>query len=280
MRTNGQRKPQEILAEIDRTRSDMDSTLTAIEQRLTPGQLVDQGLDYLRHSGASDFAANLGNSVRDNPLPVSLVGIGLAWLMAAGKSGSGRAATGPSTGQLGERGRNAAQGAKEAIGSVKDQVSGTLDSARAGLQSARQRAGDLTQGARDAAAQIGDTARQQAQRAKNGIDYLVREQPLALGAIGLAIGALVAASAPRTQKEDELLGEASDRLADRAKDMGKEQLQKVQDAASEAAGSTPRESSSSGAGGGEQPSGPYVDSQTIGRSETAPVPAGPVTRLG
>ena len=56
MRHNGERNPDEILAEIDRTRGQMDRTLTAIEQRLTPGQLVDQGIDYLRHSGTNSFA--------------------------------------------------------------------------------------------------------------------------------------------------------------------------------------------------------------------------------
>jgi ElaB/YqjD/DUF883 family membrane-anchored ribosome-binding protein len=270
MRTDGQRKPQEILAQIDRTRSDMDSTLTAIEQRLTPGQLVDQGIDYLRRSGANQFAANLGGSVRDNPLPVTLVGIGLAWLMAAGKAGNGRARAGVSTGQLGERASNAAQGDSEAIGSVKQQMSGTLQSAREGWQSARQRAGELTQGARDTAAQIGETARQQAQRAKSSVDYLVREQPLALGAIGLALGALIAASAPRTRKEDELMGEASDRLADQARDAGKEQLQKVKKMASEAAGPASSESESPAGDGADPPSAPYVDSQAIDRSQSAP----------
>ena len=77
MRHNGGRRPEEILAEIERTRTDMDATLSAIEHRLTPGQLVDQGIDYLRHSGANEFIANLGGSVKHNPMPVSLVGIGM-----------------------------------------------------------------------------------------------------------------------------------------------------------------------------------------------------------
>jgi ElaB/YqjD/DUF883 family membrane-anchored ribosome-binding protein len=269
MRSNGQRKPQDILAEIDRTRSDMDSTLTAIEQRLTPGQLVDQGLDYLRRSGANEFAANLGSSVRDNPLPVTLVGIGLAWLMAAGRTGSSSGSD-LSAGNLRDRATTAAQGAKEAAGSMKQQIGGTLQSAREGLQSARQRAGDISQGARDTVAHMGETARQQAQRAKSSVDYLVREQPLALGAIGLAVGALIAASAPRTQKEDELMGEASDRLADQAKDAGKEELQKVKDTVAEAAAPASNEPASAGGDGADHPSAQYVDRQAIDRSRSAP----------
>ena len=39
MKHNGERRPEEIQAEIQRTRSNMDATLSAIENRLTPGQL-------------------------------------------------------------------------------------------------------------------------------------------------------------------------------------------------------------------------------------------------
>ena len=57
MRHNGDRSPDEILAGIERTRSELDSTLSAIEHRLTPGQLVDQGLDYLRSARTQDCHA-------------------------------------------------------------------------------------------------------------------------------------------------------------------------------------------------------------------------------
>jgi ElaB/YqjD/DUF883 family membrane-anchored ribosome-binding protein len=187
MKTNGQRRPEQIQAEIDRTRSDMDATLSAIEQRLTPGQLVDQGLDYLRHSGGREFVANLGGSVRQNPLPVTLVGIGLAWLMAAGKSPRSETYTGPST--------------AEKLGSAKQQLTETV-------QSARERA-----------SQLSDASREQIRRAKGSIDYMIEEQPLALGAIGLAVGAVLAAAAPRTRKEDELMGGVRDRLTDDAKEL-------------------------------------------------------------
>jgi len=158
MRHNGGRRPDEILAEIDRTRGEMDRTLSAIEQRLTPGQLVDQGLDYLRRSGATEFVENLGGAAKNNPLPVALTSIGIAWLMALGRQpaqnhGSGASWFEPSSSGPGLREKAA---------------------------SMRERASEVT-----------DTARQQWQRARGGVDYLVNEQPLVLGAIGLAIGALL-----------------------------------------------------------------------------------------
>ena len=65
---NGQRRPEEIEAEIERTRSELDETLSAIERRLTPGQIVDQGLDYLRGSSAREYVRNLGESVKREPI--------------------------------------------------------------------------------------------------------------------------------------------------------------------------------------------------------------------
>jgi hypothetical protein len=69
---------------------------------------------------------------------------------------------------------------------------------------------------RDRAASVRDTTREQIERAKSGVDTMMREQPLALGAIGLAIGALAAALAPRTQVEDRTLGPVRDDLAEKA----------------------------------------------------------------
>ncbi|HEX5476913.1 MAG TPA: DUF3618 domain-containing protein [Burkholderiales bacterium] len=234
MRTNGERRPDEILSEIDRTRSDMDRTLHDIENRLTAGQLVDQGLDYLRRSGGREFAANLSGSVKNNPLPVTLVGIGLAWLMAADKGPVQRGSTGSSYEGMSARAGDGAHRAKETLGSAKQHLGEGMQSAREGMQSARERAGQLAQSTRDTASQISDRTRHQVDRAREGIGYLVREQPLALGAIGIALGAVLAAAAPRTHKEDELMGEASDRLTDRAKEAGREKLEQAEQVAGKA----------------------------------------------
>jgi ElaB/YqjD/DUF883 family membrane-anchored ribosome-binding protein len=213
-RQEGARRPDEILAEIDRTRHEMDYTLSAIEERLTPGQLVDQGIDYLRHSGANEFVQNLGGQVKYNPLPVTLVGIGIAWLMAAGKKHPDYGSTSYGAG-VGER-----------VGQAKDKVT-------EGAQAMRDRAGAATQSAKERISAIGSSARNQVDRAKGGADYMMREQPLALGVIGLAVGALFAALAPRTREEDELMGDTRDRLMDQAKEVGREKLEQAKEAGKE-----------------------------------------------
>lgn len=225
---NGSRRPDEILAEIERTRGEMDHTLTAIEQRLTPGQLIDQGLHYLKNSGGSEMVSNLGVQVKNNPLPLALVGVGLAWLMASSKNPPAREPAWPYA-SMDEESARARLGdrAHAAIGSI----SSATDSAKQKLGETTQAMRDRVSSAGERVSQLGQSARQQMDRAKGGVDYMMREQPLALGALGVAIGALFAAMAPRTRKEDELMGSTRDQLLDQAKEVGKEKLEQVKDVA-------------------------------------------------
>jgi hypothetical protein len=182
---SGTRPPQEIQAEIERTRNEMDGTLSALEQRLSPGQLIDQGMSYLRQNGAQEFVTNLGEQAKHNPMPVALVGIGLAWLMATGKMSGMSSASGMTTSKLGD---------------AKDKISETASAMR------------------DRATHMKESTRDQFVRARDGIDTMMREQPLALGALGLALGALAAALTPRTDLEDRLAGPVRDRMTEKAAD--------------------------------------------------------------
>jgi hypothetical protein len=78
-----------------------------------------------------------------------------------------------------------------------------------------------------------------ARTAQHGVAELFERQPMLLGAVGLAIGAGIAASLPRTETETRLLGGASEALkekaqelisdkADLAKTMAQRALQEVQ----------------------------------------------------
>lgn len=233
MRHNGGRKPDEILAEIDRTRGEMDRTLTAIEQRLTPGQLVDQGIDYMRNSGANEFVHNLGGAAKNNPLPVALVGIGLTWLMALGRQparhrGYGAYDAESSGPGMREKASGMLHGVSERMSSAKQQLSDKMGSVRGG-------AGGSMDSMKERAGQIGEGAREQWQRARGGIDYMIREQPLALGAIGIAIGAVLAAAAPRTRKEEEMMGEASRNLMEKTKEAAAPHIERAKETAKQAA---------------------------------------------
>jgi hypothetical protein len=78
---------EQLEQESEQTRIRLAETLDELRGRLSPGQVVDQLVDYARDGGAAEFVRNLGHEVRRNPLPVTLIGAGISWLiMANGRS--------------------------------------------------------------------------------------------------------------------------------------------------------------------------------------------------
>jgi len=91
--TNDNSSPEQIEREIEQDRQRIGAKLDEIQSRMSPGQLIDEALSYAKGSGAADFFANLGGAVKTNPMPVALMGVSLAWMMASQNSGSTSSAT-------------------------------------------------------------------------------------------------------------------------------------------------------------------------------------------
>jgi hypothetical protein len=88
------RSPDEIEEEIRQTRENLDDTLHELEDRLSPKYLMDSAYNQVRNGGANEFLSNLGNTIKQNPIPTLLIGIGIGWLMMSqnrnGQKASGR----------------------------------------------------------------------------------------------------------------------------------------------------------------------------------------------
>src|SRR6516225_7422202 len=74
---------EQLEREAEVTRRRLSQTLEELRGRMTPGQAADQLLDYTRNGPAGELLRNLGREVRENPMPLVLIGIGIAWLMIA-----------------------------------------------------------------------------------------------------------------------------------------------------------------------------------------------------
>lgn len=77
----------ELQREIELQRSRVEDTIDQIQQKLSPGQMVDELLAYTK-GGSGEFISTLQRQVTANPLPVALLGVSLAWLMAKPSSGN------------------------------------------------------------------------------------------------------------------------------------------------------------------------------------------------
>jgi hypothetical protein len=282
----GSRSSAEIERDVERTRASVAGTLDELRNRLNPSQLVDQAVDqardYLRGSGGTDFVRNLGGALRDNPLPVALIGTGIAWLLLSGGRGASSSSAAPDRADPGPRLLPAPSHASgsSSDGSVTDsearvaasartRVSAALDSAGESVGQAASAVGDAASGAVDAVSgaasrladgvggavqavaslgsstaertgdglgAAGDRITSAAQEGLRGLDRLANAQPLLFGALGLAVGAVLGAVLPRTQAEDELMGEARDALAGRVGESVRESVEEVRAVAGEGLG--------------------------------------------
>lgn len=108
-------------------------------------------------------------------------------------------------------------------------------------QDAGHRVADVAGGARDAAAHFAGDARvrgqrvmrgagRQIMRAERGVESTLRENPLALGAVAIAIGAAIGLSLPHTHVEDEWMGDTKDRLFHQAEDMAGQAIHRAEEA--------------------------------------------------
>lgn len=168
------RTTREIERDVERTRSDIEDTVEALRDKMSIGQIVDEAAHYFRDSGGTEVLNNFAAQARANPMPLALVGIGLAWLMSgrgqpamrshssyrgsyAGNGGS--AYGGSSYGGSSYGGSQSGIGARvgETAGAARDALSGTGRKAGEAVASSMHKVGDS---ASQAYGKVSDTASQ------------------------------------------------------------------------------------------------------------------------
>lgn len=252
MNRDNNKSPEQLEREIAVTRAEMDHTLQAIQNRLSPDTLVHQAVDYMRE-GAGGYASNLGSTVKQNPVPFTLLGISLAWLMMSGRSGQRhdefaefREPSGPDAmdrvssamTNAGNKISDTVQSVKESAASVSGRVSDTIHGAGERARSAGEWAHAKGSGARISMGQWTHDARDRYYRARHGVETTFNDYPLVLGVLGVALGAAIGASLPSTRREDQLMGAMSDDFVNQTKNTVREEfdrnLDKLESAADKA----------------------------------------------
>ena len=306
----------QLQAEVERQREKLSADIDRLAERLTPGRIVDEVLARTKNGGG-EFLSNLGHSATANPVPVALLGVSLAWLMArsgehsvpdGGRRPHATASNGQdlplasvsgkslrrvshepdASGQMWSRfadesgrtfkaksdplGRRAGHfiddagkgyrglvdGAGERIANFQDEAGIALDDVAAWAADTWSAAGDAVSDTAEAvrsgtesvarrASEAGDAIGEGARRLNDTIASAFVAQPLVAGALAFAVGAAFAASLPHTDMEDDLLGEPSDDLKEKAGaevehayDTAKEKVSEVYSHVTDAVGAAPR----------------------------------------
>jgi hypothetical protein len=163
-----------------------------------------------------------------NAIPLAMIGLGIGWLAMASRRRRRRAEAG-FMGHVEGRGTQRFDYEKgyAAQGRDWDEASGETNRKHGSIRSAAdrtvERAGELSRRAgrrvEDGFESAGKRARELSHRARDGIVHAEhtavefgRENPLAIGALALAAGVGVGLLLPSTEREDDLLGSARDRM--------------------------------------------------------------------
>ena len=179
--------PAAIERELNQTRARLGEHLDELTRRLSPGQLVDEALSYVRDGQGADFVRNLGAGVRDNPLPVTLTGLGLTWLAVAtsmnGGHGSRQRALVPygsdpyadTRDDVAQRARAAGEALSSAADETQDAFRARVAEARAGILGVKQQAQETTSAFADRVQQALDSAESRASRGWDRVSGSVRD---------------------------------------------------------------------------------------------------------
>ncbi len=228
---------REIELELDDTRASIDERARELRDRLDPREIADALLRTLPWRSVSAFFDNLGRGVRDNPLPVLLTGVGIAWLARSSSQDdvddgdNGYSSSSSSTGQ-----------------GLRDKARGAGEAMRSGAQSARRKAGNVRRRASRQGEELRNRVQDGAERVQDGWNRMVKEQPLALGVLGIAAGAALGALLPSSRREDELMGSKSDEVKEKAAEQGHRAAEHVREKVEEKTSSA-RSASSTSTGG-------------------------------
>jgi hypothetical protein len=242
----------ELEREVEMQRGRVSDTIDQIQTRLSPGQIIDQ---LMGTTGAQDFAQNMGRQIRENPLPVALLGASLLWLMSGKNpigSGNGDRETGyrgadglvhepyyddPAVGGNGSPHHGVTDKLKDVAGSIKDAAGGIGEKLSNAKDQASRTAHDVRDGLSAAKHSIGDAAGVVSGRARSlggqvsgmqdSVSQLLRDQPLIAGALAFAAGAALGAALPVTSKERELMGETAADLVSKAEDAAQPMVERA-----------------------------------------------------
>lgn len=245
------RSPAQIRVDIERTRSHLDDTVDAIGDKLSPGRFVDELWSRVQADGASAVA----DTLREHPIPFTLVGAGLGWLVYERASArpdrerrQGDAFDGRVEGRyygevegveyddeddesLGDRMRYAKDSLKQ---SASEARKGVRDKASSAAEAVTDKLSDARESVTDRAESTARGVKRAAERTREGFWHMLERNPVAVGAIALGAGLAVGLGAPRTRWEDERMGRAARSFKREGKQVMEETAGKVMGVAQEA----------------------------------------------
>jgi hypothetical protein len=208
--------------ETERTREQIAATLDELRARMTPGRVVDELFGYANDSSGGMFFHNLRRQVVNNPLPIALMGAGLAWLAMANRNGPPSGArTDGTIDRLGRRAQDAAAQSADAAGEWAERARGAaVDAASDTNRQARQAASAAADATASAYGQAKDAAASSygaaAETASTAYDSAAERTRAAAGRVKDAAGSAAETASATYDAAAEQMGRTADKVSQSA----------------------------------------------------------------
>jgi hypothetical protein len=232
----------------------MSETIEAIQERLRPSNIMSNATDTVKEKAresvrgltdnAGERASGMMREAKHNAVPALMIGAGVAWmLMDRSRHNNGRRwdtrqrgwSAGAGRRAYGEYGTGYERNYVEAgtgLDFDEDAEYSDIDyrrdydSQRRGLTSnVSGRASNVMGGARE-------SWQRTTRNTTSGLQRLMRDNPLLVGAAAVLVGAAVGAALPETERENEMMGETRDTVVNQAQEMAQNAASTVKDVAS------------------------------------------------
>jgi ElaB/YqjD/DUF883 family membrane-anchored ribosome-binding protein len=192
---------------------------------------------------AMDVGSTILETIKQNPIPAALTGIGLGYLymnratsLSTSNGGTyGRTRTGESYPGYGGAAYGTGRAPRPRAGQERDRVGEVVDAAGQMASSAgdtvsgmASSAGDTVSGMASSTGEIVGDLPRRAQRAGGRIGEMVESNPLVAAGVAATLGGAVGLMLPETRTEDQLLGKTRDSVMGRVGEVTDQTMDKVQ----------------------------------------------------
>ncbi len=216
---------EELRREVERTRARVAADVDAITNKMSPENMKNQAKESLQRAGHAAkervvhttraAGRSIVDSARENPVPLMVIGAGIGWLIYNARQNARHHREGWREPGLYEdyepdTSFDYEPSAKEKLAEVRERAGERIAHAGERMHEMRERAGERLSYARQRAGE-------RLHHAREGAETFMNDNPLATGAIAMALGAGVGMMLPTTQREDRVFGERRDRLVQRGR---------------------------------------------------------------
>jgi hypothetical protein len=195
-------------------------------------------------STAQQAGSGIIETIKRNPIPAAMAGIGIGWLVTHRSSSNASSQWNSSSGAYrdrysfdgrgsgyssGDRSWESDRSSTGQDGGVQERVGEMADTVGQRIGSVGDTVGDRLSSVGDTVGEVPQMVGQRAQGLGSQAQRIIEQSPLAVGAVAVAVGTAVGLALPSTQVEQQVLGSTSEKLLSTAEETATQAMRQARE---------------------------------------------------